>query len=258
MPSLHSPARLKPIRSQSLVDGAVSALRRLILGGKFGAEGLLPSQGALAIELGISRPVVREAMRMLQSQGLVEVKQGKRPRVKPAGTQVLVESLGTLLERSDASLLDLLEVRRPLETEIAALAAERARAEDIARLRAAIEAQRSARRLEEQVDADVAFHASLARAAGNPIFAALLETLANLLRESRRRTILESGVEVPIDHHQRILAAVERRDPEGARAEMVRHLEMARGDLVRAGEKTEGAEKRQLPAGRRAAEGRQP
>src|SRR5436190_8473641 len=105
--------------AQSLVKQAEERLRRQIL--KRGPNDLLPSQGELAASLGVSRTVLREAMKHLEAEGLVEIAQGRRIRVKPAGPQASMRTLDAMLRRTDGSLAHLLEVRRPLEGEIAAL-----------------------------------------------------------------------------------------------------------------------------------------
>ncbi len=225
--------KLPRLETAGLVGRAVEAIRRHILADRSGPSGNLFSQGELVRSLGVSRSVVREAMRILQSQGLVEISQGRRPRIKPAGTDPVIDSLTTLLKRSSISMLDLVEVRIPLETEIAALAAERRTEKDVAALNAAVALLKEAPNLERQVEADVHFHQLLAKAAGNKIFDLLLETLAQLLKESRRRTISESGVEVPIQHHTEILKAVEEGSPLEARRAMLHHLTMAKRDIVK-------------------------
>ena len=113
---------LQRLSSAKLVEQTVAVLREQIVSGNFTAGGPLPSQGELCVELGVSRSVIREAMRTLQSQGLIEVSQGRRPTVLPAGPAAAIETLSTLVERSQVSLLQLLEVRQPLEVEIAAKA----------------------------------------------------------------------------------------------------------------------------------------
>lgn len=222
---------LQQLNSQNLVEQAVEALRDHILSGKFGKDQELPSQGELCNTLGVSRSVIREAMRTLQAQGLIEVSQGRRPRVLPAGPGALLQSLNTLVQRSDLSLLQLVEIRRPLEAESATLAAQRITAIQLVELRASVDALRDAVDLEAQVEADVRFHKVLADAAGNPLFGIILDVLAHQLRESRRRTLRQSGVETALGYHQRILAAVEAGDSARARQVMLQHLERTRQDI---------------------------
>jgi DNA-binding FadR family transcriptional regulator len=176
----------------------------------------------LAETLGVSRTVIREAMRSLLAQGLVEVSQGRRPRVKPADPQDAIESLNTLFERSDGAVLDLMEVRRPVESEIAGLAATRATQDQMERLAEAIADELSADSLDRRVAADMRIHEILAEATG---------TLWGLLRSSLTRTIKKTGARRAVEGHQLVLEAVRRHDARAAREAMLLHLSMAEQDL---------------------------
>jgi GntR family transcriptional repressor for pyruvate dehydrogenase complex len=210
-------------REPSLVKKAEEHLRRQIL--KQGDHDLLPSQGELAAALGVSRTVLREAMKHLEAEGLIEIAQGRRIRVKPAGPQASMRTLDAMLRRSDGSLAQLLEVRRPLEGEIAALAAERIRPEELQTLEAALIELRALKTLDRRVDADLLFHRTLAEATRNPVFPLLLDTLAGLLRASRYASIGTHGVAAAVEGHQEILDAVKARNPKAAREAMLRHLQ---------------------------------
>jgi GntR family transcriptional repressor for pyruvate dehydrogenase complex len=214
--------KLVPLERGDLVRGAVEQLRAFVLSRPRDEE--LPSEAVLAQRLGVSRTVLREAMKHLQAQGLVLIAQGKRARVRPADPQAAIASLDVLLRRSEGSLLQLVEVRRPLEAEIVALAARRATPEALAEAEAAIAAQEAAATLEARIDADLAFHRALAKATGNPVFALLLDALAGLMRASRRTSLGKYGNRIPVEHHRAILDAVRRRDPAAARAAMDAHL----------------------------------
>jgi GntR family transcriptional regulator, transcriptional repressor for pyruvate dehydrogenase complex len=234
---------LRPIGRPDMVDEVLRRLSEQIMTGAFDAQGLLPPEGALAESFGVSRTVIREAMRTLRAQGLVEVSQGKLPRVKPADAEAAIASLGLLLRRSDGTLLHLIEARRPLESEIALLAAERARPEDIVKLQETIDQLSSAATLDERIEADVRFHRILAESAGNPVFCLMLETIAGLLYESRRQTIAQSGIEVAAEGHRAVLDAVRRHDGAAAKDAMLDHLRLAERDL-RAAEKTKVSKRR--------------
>jgi len=214
-----------------LVRAAVERIREQILAGAYEPENLLPPEGKLGETLGVSRTVVREAMRMLAAQGLVEVSQGRRPRVRPADPETVVETFGTYLERGSHPLLDLIEVRRPLETEIAALDAQRATPREVQTLEEAMEAMTGAKTFEEMVTADIEFHRGLAQATGNPLFQLLLKTLAGAMRRSRQETLARTGIERALKGHAAILSAVQSRNPEAARTAMFTHLGMAEKDL---------------------------
>lgn len=219
------------VQKTDMVATVLENLRERIIAGAFGPDGPLPPEGDLATGYGVSRTVIREAMRSLRAQGLVEVAQGKLPRVKPPAPETVISSLDTLLRRSQGSLLQLLETRRPLEGEIAALAAERATADHLRQLQQAIDDQQTAATSEGRIEADLRFHRVLAEATGNPVFGLLLETLAGLLRSSRKQTLAHSGVEHALLGHRAILKALKAKDSAKARAEMLEHLRLAEIDL---------------------------
>jgi len=231
-------ARITPVKNAESPDMVATVLDRLtehIVQGDFDANGLLPSEGELAKSFGVSRTVIRETMRSLRAQGLVEVSQGRAPRVKPPDSKATVASLRLLLRRNKATLLHLVEVRRPVEGEIAALAAERANDEHLRQLQRAVHDLAAASQLEARIEADVRFHRILGEATGNPVFVLLLETLAEFLRESRQKTMAYSGVELALPGHRAILEAVRGRDPVKARAAMEEHLGLAARDLQNMG-----------------------
>lgn len=212
------------------VDAVVDRLRNRILNGEF-EDGVLPPQGELATEFEVSRSVIREAMQRLQSSRLIEMSQGRNARVKLAGSEALIENLQVAMQRSQATLLHLAEVREPLEAEIAALAAGRISDEDLLRLHISVRKLAEAKSPETQIEADIEFHRILAEATGNPIYLFLMDALAELLRESRRKTIGLGGVQPALLGHQAVLKAVQKRDPKAARAAMLEHVQAARRDI---------------------------
>ena len=218
-------APLERVSSKSLLRQVTDRLRVFILAHSRQNQGTLPSQGELTKMLGVSRTVLREAMKLLEAQGLVTISQGKRPQVRPAGPQAAIESLDALLQRTDGSLLQLVEVRRPLEGEIAALAAGRIDDLHLARAESAVHDLKNAKTLDEQVAADVRFHRILAEATGNPVFVVLLDTIGGLLRASRVRTIGTFGARAAVEGHKEILEALRRRNPKAAREAMLRHFQ---------------------------------
>ena len=222
---------IKPLPKLNLVCGAVDRLREQILSGRIAADEPMPPEEQLSQQLGVSRTVIREAMRVLQSQGLVEVSQGKRSRVKPADPQDIVQTLGTFLERGNYSLLRLVEVRRPLESEAAALAAARAEPEEVAALEAAIERMAAGRSLAAIIEADMAFHDLLATATHNPVFSMLRSVLADLFRRLARRPMTKPRLDRALAAHRAVLAAVKSRQPELARKAMIEHMASAEQDV---------------------------
>ena len=123
------------------------------------------------------------------------------------------------------SARDLLEFRRLLEPEVAALAAQRATDAQVALLRASFERQSTT--LEQGLKLapeDLAFHQLIAEIAGNTVILKVLETLRHLLRHLREQALSEGGVKQTVAEHLEIVSAIERRDPQRARASMALHL----------------------------------
>jgi DNA-binding FadR family transcriptional regulator len=219
--------------SPRLVERVVDELRGRIVSGAYGGAGELPPQGELCAEFGVSRGVVREAMQRLQSQRLIDVSQGRKPRVMPAGPEAIAESVHVQMQRTEATWRQLGEVRRTLEVEIAGRAAERIDSVKVRALEKTLAAMQATDDTAQQVAADMQFHRVLAEATGNPVYVFLLDALAALLRTSRERTIGVGGVEPAVRGHRKILAAVQRGEAAAARRAMAEHLDDALADLER-------------------------
>lgn len=198
-----SPDRL---RVRSVVGLAYDQLRAMIVDGRL-APGARIGQAELAEALGISRGSVREALRRLVGDGLVEFEVNRGFFVSDLG-------LGRVLER--------LEVRLHLEPVLARLAAERRSDEDLAALRRSVDEERAARTAGTAHDASRAFHLAVAKATGNDAFLRLIDSLwiADVGRRllARRRT-QPDWQEDDVAEHAELLAAIEAGD--GNRAETV-------------------------------------
>jgi GntR family transcriptional regulator, transcriptional repressor for pyruvate dehydrogenase complex len=226
--------KLKPINKNSILNDTVESLQQVILGGSFHPGDLLPPENELGRKLGVSRTIIRETMRVLETRGLVEVGQGRPARVRGGNPEAVSNSLDVLLKQADHGLLDLLEVRRGLEGEAAFLAAQRAQPHHIQAMAQMIEILRLAEgNLHAMVEADLQFHEILAQSTGNPIFNIILRPLTKLQRASRERTIKAAGVQVPVAGHQAILNAIRRGAPSISRSAMLEHLDLAYQDIRR-------------------------
>jgi GntR family transcriptional repressor for pyruvate dehydrogenase complex len=208
----------------NLVDQVVEAIRNEILSGTLQPGDFLPSEGKLAVQFGVSRTVVREAMHQLRFADMVEVSHGRRPCVKEPSPQASLLSLVTWMQRSELAIHQLLQVRRPLECEIACLAAKACDDALLGRLRQTIDDLRNAGTMQARIKADACFHRSLAEATGNPIFTLLMDVLAELLDEQRRRTLRGDGLERAAKDHQVIVSRIATGDPDAASQAMTDHL----------------------------------
>ncbi|MGW6268165.1 FadR/GntR family transcriptional regulator [Streptomyces sp. NPDC055060] len=171
---------LGSLRPSPLVEQATQRLREQITGGKWPIGSKLPGETTLAKELGIGRSTVREALRSLAGAGLVKARQG-------AGVFVVatepVADWPARLRR--AAVSDVYEVRMLVEVQAARLAALRRTDEDITAMREALEGRRAAASASDAafVDADIALHAAVVAAAGNPVLTDLFAEFSPVLRE---------------------------------------------------------------------------
>ena len=186
----------------------------------------LPSERELGEQFGVSRTVIREAVRALAAKGVIDVRTGSGLRVSAVHPSTVSESMSLFLRAS--STLDyprVHEVRAMLEVEVAGLAALRATDEDIAEMReicARMEA-------EEDVEAaslhDVEFHRAIARGTHNELHLLLLDSIGDALLEIRRENLAGGSGPDTIASHRVILARIAAHDPDGARDAMRAHLE---------------------------------
>ena len=177
-----------PLVAERLSDRLAARLGGQIDAGSLRPGDRLPTELRLAETHGVSRTVVREAVHQLKSRGLLRSRQGSGVYVTtaPPGESL---TLDLALMDSIDDVLQVREVRRALEAETAALAAERASRAQVLALRRALRAiDRSAAEARDGVEEDLAFHRLLAEAAGNPHFGRLLEFLEQYTKESMRVT----------------------------------------------------------------------
>lgn len=219
-----------PLRRQSLVEQTCARLADHI-GDSAGDESWLPSERELALRLGVSRPVIREATKRLELQGLLEIQHGRGIKVVHQLQRPLSGSLRLDIPDSFERLRQLNETRRILEPESARLAALRANEKAIASLDACHRTLVACGDPGQAARIDARFHELIARAAGNDIIALVLSSLGDLGEASRLRTISQSGLEKVIEHHGAILDAI-RSGEAGLAAQLMRqHVEEAAGDL---------------------------
>ncbi|MGX5769718.1 FadR/GntR family transcriptional regulator [Microbacterium ureisolvens] len=226
-------------KTESLSSGPVSRsnhvidqVKRMIASGELKAGDRLPIEKELAAQLGVSRGSLREAVRSLATLGVLETRQGDGTYVTQLDPSSLLRPLEFWAGLQEATQpVDLLAVRRVLETESAGLAAVRltdAEFDELEKILSDIDSELASGNLEPEtfIDADAAFHRRIAVASGNPALAALIDTLmTRTLRGRLWRAITErdSVGEAHADHRA-ILAALRTRDAERARIRMAAHL----------------------------------
>jgi GntR family transcriptional repressor for pyruvate dehydrogenase complex len=221
------------IRASRLYQQIVEQIEQSIRAGTLKPGDQLPAERDLALQFGVSRTAVREAVKALYEKGVVEAIPGRGTFVVDATPQAIRHSLDLMLSfgRTDGFAF-LADVREILEPEIAARAAERAGDKQLTAMREAVATMdASPHDPPAFIDADLDFHLALAEAAQNPLILALIDSIVGLLREQRAKIF--DAVEGPLHgqyHHKRILEAVERHDGQAARQAMLAHLRQVHED----------------------------
>jgi GntR family transcriptional regulator, transcriptional repressor for pyruvate dehydrogenase complex len=225
------PERALPrIGRSTLSDQVAGIVEARILSGTFPAGSRLPTEYELTESFGVSRTVVRDALRVLVARGLVEVRRGTGTIVKPSSVDAYSSAVATLLLRSDLTIGDVFEARAALEGQLALIAASNHTPEQIARARRAFEtferAVEESRDVEAIVRGHVQFHASLVRATNLPALEILLGPIQQMMLAT---SVAARGVD-PCDPqawrvsvHLKLLEAVESRDPDEVMASSAKH-----------------------------------
>ncbi|MCR1785274.1 FadR family transcriptional regulator [Nocardioides carbamazepini] len=208
---------MPPVRRHSLADQVAEALLERIRSGEWALGAKLPAETTLGPQLGVGRSTVREAIRQLAGLGVLQTRQGAGVFVVSLDVD---EDWDLVLRRVDITTV--LEARISIESEAAALAAERRTPSDIRRMRSALEHRAGARStIEELVDADLAFHRSILSASHNEILVGLFDDFTPRQRQAMVEMLRihhEFGSDEDHGAHAQVLEAIVARDPERARA----------------------------------------
>jgi GntR family transcriptional repressor for pyruvate dehydrogenase complex len=221
------------IRKDRLYEQVADQIEERIISEALRPGDRLPSERSLAESLGVSRPVIREAITVLISRGLVEVRPGSGSYIKEMSSESASKPIERYLRVKDklGSFSDLHDIRRALEVDIAGLAAERATDEDIQKLEAAFaDQQKWAHDPQRFTKADFDFHTALAAATQNELYGILLAPITDLMLEFRLvayDTDPQASIEGALIHHHHLIETIKNRDPEKARAAMLAHLKQA-------------------------------
>ena len=220
-------ARLEPIKKTRIPEAIADRIRELILDATFKPGQPLPSERVLARRLGVSRGSVRDAFRMLEMLGLIEMRHGQGTFPRELSVDRLVTPLASVLTYRRDLQAELLDVRRMFEPAVAREAALRATDEDLAALDDVLDAQRRKLRVGQSTFLeDTAFHAALAQATHNRVVLHIMGTLNGLLAESRKLTLRQKGrPQRSLQGHEAIVAALHRHDPDRAAQAMHRHID---------------------------------
>lgn len=206
-------------------------LSREIALGNFVAGDKLPAERVLAEQLGVARETLRQALRVLEGSGQIEVKRGARGGAfvlaNASNGQAAIEELRT----RKRDLLDNLEFRRIIETQAAALAALRRTEEHLMQMELIQELLLQARTVDEARRADTAFHATIAQASNNPFLMRAVEDARVLMFGLTDAIPFEFQTKTSYESHGQILRAIRDQDHQLASQSMHHHIEVTVQEL---------------------------
>jgi GntR family transcriptional repressor for pyruvate dehydrogenase complex len=225
---------LRAIKKTRIHEEVVTQIHDLIREGRLKAGDQLPSERELSETFKISRTSVREALRTLETKGLIISRTGMGNFIADLPIEALVAPLAKLLIQEKAALADIFELRKLIEPHIAALAAERATERDIERMKRILEKQNAAvRRGETGVEADAELHFAIGQSTQNQALEKLVSGLMEILSHSREESLQPPDRRrASIDFHRKILSAIEQHDKAKAQEAMFRHIEQVEDNVL--------------------------
>jgi GntR family transcriptional regulator, transcriptional repressor for pyruvate dehydrogenase complex len=229
--------KFKPIKRRRLSEVAIEQIRDFILSNGMKAGDKLPSENEMVVQLGVSRVSVREAIRMLEISGILEVRHGRGVFVKELTGDIFVP-LGQWVSMKKQTLQQHFETRLILEPGIAALAANYASAEDIRLLNENISLQR---KIDDDdivatVRLDIEFHCLLARVTRNKDLAMVMNAIARHSFDGWKAALRTTGRNADaVEEHLKIVDALVHKDPVKAQKAMRNHLKMSVKGLEKQG-----------------------
>lgn len=231
----------------SVAESIAEKILEMIASGAFQVGDALPTEKEFTVLFGVGRSSVREALRALQSIGVIETRQGYGSFVK--STAVSKESvfhIPNILQRF--SVADLSEARKLIEEQTTALAANNATTDNLAAMQEANNRLRFHLDSSEEdkiVQMDFDVHRAIAEGSGNAFLLEMLDMLLGIFRDLNEAVVNRSSILLAIELHQQVIDSIGRRDADGARDAMSQHLDIVHLQII---EKDEAAEAEDLPS----------
>ncbi len=225
----------EPVHRETVMETVARRIESLIRSGELRVGSHLPPEPKLAALLGVSRSSLREALKGLMFLGLIKARPGYGTYIQSSLGRVVSRHFQWMLLLHEIKYLEVYELREILEPDVAALAARRASKEDLQKMDAAIAGMKASfERPEQYMAYEMTFHEAFAHASKNAAVQTMLQMMYDALAEGRRRTLpLIDDFPRNYQRHQRILRAISRHDPAGARKAVLEDLKYAQALLRR-------------------------
>ena len=227
---------LGKLSRDTLTDQAIKSLTAYIRENELKPGDMLPAETVLTTQLGVSRPVIREALKALEGRNVIEIINGRGAMIKALDSKDLHEFFDRAYHFDEKTILDLLEVRQGLEVQATRIAARYHTAEEAAELTEIVHRMRASFGREDAYsDSDLAFHLAVAAATHNAMMYHLIDSIRQYTRDTMLQWHTVKRTEEDYERiqrlHEAILEAILARDVEGAGALMTRHFEDAIFDV---------------------------
>ncbi|MGA8153611.1 MAG: FadR/GntR family transcriptional regulator [Terriglobales bacterium] len=230
-------ARRKPPADTRVTAKLIKSIKQMISTGAIVPGAKFPPERELAKEFGVNRASLRQALKVLEIMGVLTQRVGDGTYLSASAESILKEPIDFLILLDDLSHHELFETRMIVEPELAARAAERATAEDLIGLRRAIVAMEKCRTNQERLEADLAFHECVFRASGNRICHLLFKVIHRSVLTSMAQLSSRVALDRPLTFHKRIYIAIQERNAEDARREMLAHIADTKALLATTGKR---------------------
>ncbi len=217
-------------RQPTLSTRVTEQLLDAIATGRFRPGDRLPSERDLSEQFGVSRTVIREALRLLDAKGVLELSSGRGMQIAKVSSTRVTEAFEVYLRGAQSQdliqPLHIAEIRETLETKLVELACLRAEDADLEAIGAELDLMAASPDAETAARHDAEFHRLLAVATHNALFVTLIESINTTMRTIRTNSLLVEGrLELALAEHTAILEALRSRDPRATRAAMQHHLD---------------------------------
>lgn len=224
---------LSPIKNAKIYEKVMEQIKGLVKKGSLKSGDKLPSERDLCDQLQVSRTSVREAMRALEMLGLVEAKHGEGNYINNNLEKSLLEPLSIVFMLLGSKPDEILELRKIIEPETAALAAKNITDEQLLELRKIVCDLNNAEDMEVSASLDKKFHYKITQASGNSLISTIMFSISSLIEEyiENSKVHLYNKDMIKI-HHEEICGALENRDSDSVATAMRKHLEMTNRNNV--------------------------
>lgn len=221
----------------SLVSRAIEAVSDHIRAQKLRVGDTLPGEAHFAEALGVSRAVMREAFGAMAALRLIDVGNGRKPRVSAVDGSVFAASLDHAITTAQVTVPEVWDVRRTIEVRTAALAARSRTPDEAARIQGLAEAMAATSDRAALTGYDIAFHETIARASHNALFHQIVSSFAPLMAVAVPAAwgtrVTEAERQLVIANHGAVARAIAEQDPAAAMAAMDAHFDASVGDVLK-------------------------